>query len=277
MNVCVRNTFVSLWLFFGAMSLSAQGASFYFPTINNAVPGTNRQVALKAVNLDSIVAMQMVIRWNPQVLEFINTNLYHPNFQNSLTGSNFNTARALDSGYVRLQWEGPTSLPPGISIPDSNSIFNFRFKIIGSDTSSSPIYITELLDFPPLNFEVVKVLPDTSNVGYGINDCPRTHGLVRVGFTVSANEAEALEIPFTLAPNPFLVSTQLNFELDETADTQLFITDAMGRIVFEKNFFSLSPGQHGMVIEKEILGAAGHYSLTLRAGRKIATKRFTLF
>jgi hypothetical protein len=77
MNVCARNTFVSLWLFFGAMSLSAQGASFYFPTINNAVPGTNRQVALKAVNLDSIVAMQMVIRWNPQVLEFINTNLYH--------------------------------------------------------------------------------------------------------------------------------------------------------------------------------------------------------
>ncbi len=274
MNVCARNTFVSLWLLFGAMSLSAQGTSFYFPFINNAVPGNIKLMPLKVLNLDSVVAIQMVIRWDPKVLKYLtidNINL------GDLSISDFNTSRAVDSGYVRIQWEGATSLPPGTSVADSSTIFRFRFNVIGPDSSCSPLKITEILDFPPLNFEVVKVLADTSNVGYNLDECPHYNGGVCVGFTLATTDAEANEIPLTLSPNPFLVSSQLDFFLKEAADTQLFITDAIGHIVFEKNFFTLSPGQHGMVIEKDSLGAPGLYSLTLRAGRKIVTRSFVLF
>lgn len=274
MNVCVRNTFVSLWLFFGAMSLSAQGACFYFPFINNAAPGSNKLMPLKAVNLDSVVAMQMVIRWDPAVLKFLTVDNF--NFSN-LNGSDFNTTRALDSGYVRLQWEGPSTLPPAASAPDSSVIFRLRFNIIGPDTSSSPVKITEILDFPATNFEVVKVLPDTSNVAYDLEDCLPTNGFIAVGFTVATGEPAVGEIPLSLLPNPFSESAQLQFEIDETTDVQVFAADATGRIVFEKNFFDTTPGQHGMVIEKGMLGAPGVYSLTLRAGRKTATRTLVLF
>ena len=273
MNVCLRNTFVSLWLFFGAATLSAQGASFYFPTLNNATSGSNILMPLKAINLDSVVSMQMVIRWDPSVLKYITTDLFG---FSDLNLSDFNTARALDSGYVRIQWEG-VSAPPGVSVPDSSTIFRLRFKVIGPINDSSLVKVTELLDFPPTYFEIVKVRADGSNEDYLLPECPIKNGIVRVGFTVSAGEPAANEIPISLSPNPFLVSAQLNFELDETTDAHVFITDAMGRIVFENNFFKLSPGQHGMVIENGMLSGPGVYSLTLRAGRKIATRKFVTF
>ena len=274
MNVCIRNTFVSLWLLFGAVSLSAQGASFYFPFINNAVPGSNKLMPLKVLNFDSVVALQMVVRWDPKVLKYLTID----NFGlDGLTLGDFNTARALDSGYVRLQWEGANSLPPGHSEADSTTIFRMRFNVIGADSTCSPVEITELLTFPPLNFELVKVLPDTSNVGYNLDESPHTNGFVCIGFTSSTGEPAANEIPLSLSPNPFSVSTQLKFDLDETTDTQMFISDALGRIVFKRDFFKLPPGQHGMVIENGMLGAPGLYFLTLRAGRKTATRSLVLF
>ncbi|MBN8677756.1 MAG: T9SS type A sorting domain-containing protein [Chitinophagales bacterium] len=269
MNVCIRNTFISLWLLLGASSLSAQGVSFYFPHINDATPGTNRLMPLRVVNFDSVVALQLVIRWNPAVLKYVNIDQFN---LPGLAGADFNANNALDSGYVRLQWEGPTTLPPGIAVPDSSTIFRFRFNVIGQDTSSSPVWITELLNFPITNLEVVKVQPDTSNVAYGVDDCTITHGFVAVGFTVSANEPQANELPVTLAPNPFLVSSQLSYFLEETSDVQLVISDVNGKIVHKEQFFQLQSGQHGMVIEKESLGAPGIYALSLRAGRKIATR-----
>lgn len=273
MNVCARNTFVSLWLFFGVLSLPAQGVSFYFPTINNAVPGSTKLMPLKVVNLDSVVSMQLVVRWDPKVLKFVNIDSYN---LPDLSGPDFNTTRALDSGYVRMQWEGPTSNPPGTSLPDSSTLFRMRFTVIGADSSSSPVYLTELLNFPPTYFEIVKVLADTSNAVYLLPDCNFVDGLIRVGFTVSANETLEFGIPVSLAPNPFLVSGQFQFELLESADTQILIFDSMGKKVFEKNFSTLPAGQHGMVIENSMLGAPGLYSLTLRAGRKIATRNFVL-
>jgi hypothetical protein len=274
MNVCIRNTFVSLWLVFATVSLSAQGAKFYFPTIENAAQGSVKILPLRAVNLDSVVSMQFVIRWDPKELQFFSLN--NINFSD-LSLADFNSANSLDSGYIRMQWEGPSSIPPGASVADSTEILRLRLKVIGANGVCTPVKITEILNFPPLNFELIKVLPDTSNSSYDLDDCPRKDGLVCIGITSATEEPGANEIPLTLSPNPFSVSAQLNFILDETADTQVFITDALGRIVFEKNFFKLQPGQHGMVIENSIITAPGVYSLTVQAGRKIATRSFVTF
>ena len=273
MNVCIRNTFVSLWLILGTLSLSAQGPSFYFPFINDAAPGSTKLMPLKAVNLDSVVSVQMVFRWDPTLLQFVNIDNFN---LDDLSFGNFNLSFALSEGYIRMQWEGD-SQTPGVSVPDSSTILRLRFKVIGPDSVCAPVEITEILDFPPLNFEILKVRPDTSIVAYNIDESTLTEGNICIGFTLSAAEPGANEIPISLAPNPFLVSAQLNFELDEAADTQLIISDAMGRIVLQKDFFRLPPGQHGMVIENDLLGAAGLYFLTLRAGRKITTHKFVTF
>jgi hypothetical protein len=274
MNVCIRNTFVSLWLLFGAVSLSAQGVTFYFPHINNASPGSNKLMPLRVVNFDSVVSVQLVVRWNPAVLKYVSIDqLNLP----GLNGLDFNINNALDSGYVRMAWEAPSSLPPGTSVPDSSAIFRFRFNIIGPDTSSSPVWITELLNFPITNLEVVKVKPDKSNVAYEVDDCTLLNGFVAVGYTVSANEPQANTLPVTLAPNPFLVSAQFDYFLEETSDVQVVISDVNGKIVSQDQFFRLPPGQHGMVIEKDRLGAPGIYALSIRAGRKIATRTLVVF
>lgn len=273
MNVCVRNTFISLWLLFGALSLSAQGAGFYFPVINNAASGSNKVMPLKVLNLDSVVSMQMAFRWDPKVLKYLTID----NFNFSDLGlADFNTTRALDSGYVRLQWEAPSSASPGFSVPDSSTIFRFRFNLIGEDSTCSTVLTTELLSFPPTYFEIVKVRADGTNEDYVLSECTFSQGRICIGITSSAQEPADKEIPVSIFPNPFLVSGQFQFELDETADTQLFITDSKGQKIFEKQFFQLPAGQHGMVIENSMLGAPGVYALTLQAGRKIVTRSFVL-
>jgi hypothetical protein len=273
MNVCIRNTFVSLWLFFGAISLPAQGACFYFPFLNNVASGSNKALSLGVVNLDSVVAMQFVIRWDPAVLKYLTIDQI--NFSD-LAFSDFNVSRALDSGIVRLQWEGVNE-SPGASAPDSSAIFRIRFQVVGPDTSSTPVKITEILDFPATYFEVVKVRADNSNVAYEIDDCAPTNGFVAVGYTVDAGEAAADKIPLSVAPNPFSEQTQLQFELEETADVSLLVTDALGRIIHKKQVPALPPGQHGMVIEKGYIGSPGVYSLLLRAGRKTAIRTLVHF
>lgn len=272
MNVCLRNTFVCLWHLFGVLTLSAQGPSFYLPTVNNVAPGSTQLIELRAANLDSVVSMQMVVRWDPKVLKYITIDQF--NFGN-LTWSNFNSFNAVDSGYIRMQWEGPT-LPPGTSLVDSSRVFRLRFSAIGPNLTCSPIRVTELLSFPPTSFEIVKVRADTTNEDYLLHECQITDGFVCIGTSVHAAEPLENEMPISLSPNPFSEISQLNFELSESTDAQVIITDATGRVVLERNFFQLPAGQHGMVIEKSMLGATGVYSLTLRAGRKIATRRFVL-
>jgi len=270
MNVCIRNTFVSLWLYFGALSLSAQGACFYLPFINDVPTGSNRLMPVKCINLDSVLSLQLLIRWDPTVLRYLTIDqLGIP----GLAFNDFNAANAIDSGYVRLQFEGNTSLPPGTSVPDSSTVFRLRFNVIGPDTSSTPVKITELLTFPPLIYELIKVRPDTSAVGYYMGDCAHTNGFVAVGYTVSASEPQATALPISVAPNPFLVSTSLQYFLDESADIQIVICNMLGQVVFQKQVLNQSAGQHGMVIENGMLGAAGVYSLTIRAGQKFATQK----
>lgn len=273
MNVCVRNTFVSLWLFFGAVSLPAQGACFYFPFLNNVASGSNKALSLGVVNLDSVVAMQFVISWDPTVLKYLTIDQI--NFSD-LAFSDFNVNQAVDNGIIRLQWEGLNETP-GASAPDSSAIFRVRFQVIGPDTSSTPVKITESLDFPATYFEVVKVRSDNSNVAYTIDSCGPTNGFVAVGYTVAAAEAFQDEMSLLVSPNPFSGQTQLQFELEETADVAVIITDALGRIVHKKHLPELPSGQHGMVIEKGYIGSPGIYSLILHAGRKTAIRTLVHF
>ena len=201
--------------------------------------GSNRLMPVKAINLDSILSLQLLIRWDPTVLRYVTIDqLGIP----GLAFNDFNTANALDSGYIRLQFEGNTALPPGTSVADSTTVFRLRFNVIGPDTSSSPVKITELLTFPPLIYELIKVRPDTSTVGYYIGDCAHTNGFVAVGYTVSATEPQANTLPISLAPNPFLVSTTLQYFLEETTDIQIVISNMLGQVVFQKQILLIING-----------------------------------
>lgn len=268
MNHRIRIAFAVLWLCCSS-ALSAQ-IGFSLPLVNMAVPGTDKNLAVKVTNFDSIVSMQYVIRWNPSVLKFVTIN----NFGAipGLSLSNFNTVNALDSGMVRLQWEGPVI--GGITLADETTIFRLRYTIIGPDTSSSSIKFTEITSgFPTTEFEIVTVHADSSNTIYHEEQCALTHGFVAVGYTVDTKEPGADDFGLSVFPNPFSETTKATFNLEQTADIQAIVTDLTGRILFTRDMPKLPPGKHGIVLEKDMFPAKGAYFLTLRAGSETSVRK----
>lgn len=236
-----------------------------------AAPGTDKNITVKVTNFDSVVSMQYVIRWNPTVLKYVTVNNFGA--VPGLGLSNFNAANALDSGFVKMQWEGSV-YPPGISVSDGTTIFRLRFTVIGPDTSSSTIKFTEITNtFPTLDFEIVKVKPDTTAQVFEEQQCILTNGFVAVGYTVPTVEPTEQDVlALTVTPNPFSENTTAEFYLEQTADIQAIIADVAGRIVFQKDMPNLSPGKHGIDIDKAIFPAKGAYFLTVRTGSELSVR-----
>jgi hypothetical protein len=266
----LRIAFAVLWLSCTG-AVSAQ-IGFSMPFINAAVPGTDKYMTVKVTNFDSIVSMQYVIRWDPTVLQYVTINTF-----GAIPGLDlldFNVQQAVDSGIVRLVWEGPNSFP-GVSVIDGYTIFRLRFTVIGSDTSSTPVKFTETNNtFPALDFEIVKVVsPDSTLQAFDEQDCTLINGFVAVGYTVATDEpASANVLELIVSPNPFSDNTKAEFHLAETADVQAFITDAAGRLVFQKDMPHLPSGKHAINIDKAVFQAKGAYFITIRAGSQTSVQ-----
>lgn len=270
MSFRLRIAFAVLWLCC-SVAASAQ-IGFSIPFVNAAVPGTDKNLTVKVTNFDSIVSMQYVIRWNPTVLKYVTINNFGalPN----LDILDFNASNAIDSGYVRLVWEGPNSFP-GVSAPDGTTIFRLRFTVIGPDTSSSPVKFTELINtFPATEFEIVKVVsPDSTLQAFDEHQCDLINGFVAVGFTVATQEpTETDALALSVAPNPFSDNTTAEFFLEQSADVQVMVADATGRIVFQKDMPDLPSGKNGLDLDKAIFPAKGAYFLTVRAGSEMSVR-----
>ena len=140
MNLCVRTVFISLWLFLTS-ALSAQ-LGLSLPVINNITPGALVSFTVTVSDFDSIVGMQYVIRWDPEVFEYDGTGSYN---LPELSTDDFGTTQALDSGILRVLWVY-SNLLGGVSVNDGTSIFRLRLNAIGPVGSGSPILFTEDVD-----------------------------------------------------------------------------------------------------------------------------------
>ena len=259
-----------MWLLCASV-LPAQ-IELFMPFLNGVQTGTNKLIPVRVVNFDSIVSIQLAVRWNPDVLRY--SNIDQLNNLPFLSSNNFNVTNALDSGYIKFVWEGPNSFP-GTSVADSTTLFRLRFAVIGPDTSSSPIKITEIKNsFPQLDFEIVKVIrPDSTLKAFELEECTLTHGFVAVGFTVATDEPGA-DDPFQLqvSPNPFSNNTHIAFFTEQTADVQIMILDAAGRLVFQKDMSQLPSGAHDLYIDQAIFSTKGAYYLNIRSGAQTAVR-----
>jgi hypothetical protein len=272
MNICVRRlALTGLWVFFVTF-LPAQ-VGFSLPFVNDATPGTTKNLNVTTTNFDSVVGMQFVLRWNPSVLKYIGVDNFN---LPDLDPPDFNAQQALDSGIVRLLWiwSNPQAFP-GVSLPDGTSLFRLRLNVVGQDSSSSSVVFTQSATTV---FDVTKVAADSMLYSCLIDDVLLTPGFVAVGYTVAANEPSLVKNwAARVFPNPFSESTNIQFSLDESADVQAVVTDIVGKIVFENTLLNLSPGQHGMEIEKAFLRKKGAYFLTLRSGAKVCVQPLFLF
>jgi len=269
MNLCVRNVFISLWLFLTS-SLSAQfGLSL--PVVNNILPNDLVNFHVKVTGFDSIVGMQYVIRWDPEVFEYVNTLSYN---LADLAADDFGTTQAKDSGILRVLWVY-SNLLTGVSVPDETAIFKLRLKAIGAVGDGSPIYFTEDFLTP---FDIAKANSDSSLTSLEIEDVELTQGFGAIGYTVAAGEPnDSDDFALRVAPNPFTEKTTVRFDLQATTDVDLIVTDATGRTLYQKTMEQLSPGQHGTEIASPQIREKGIYFLILRAGTQICTRSLFVY
>lgn len=256
---------VSLWP--SIYSATTAQVGFSLPALNNVAPGSAITVPLSVSNFDSVVAIQFVVQWNPQVLSFSKILLYNlPNMDDQ----DFGLSQAQDSGIIRFAWEAPvSSLASGITRPDSTVIFRMRFNVTGQIGDSSALTITER---QPTVFEVIKVgrPPQT------IDSCIIDNGFVAIGYTVSTDEPEGNSLPVKIFPNPFSTSTNAFFDLKDAETVQVRLTDVAGRLVEEKKIW-MPAGQHGMEIVSDQLQENGIYYLILRTASQSCTRTLVKF
>ncbi|MFN0014902.1 MAG: cohesin domain-containing protein [Saprospiraceae bacterium] len=248
---------VGLWLTM-ASDLPAQ-VGFSLPVVNQAMPGGIVAMPVTVSNFDSIVVVQFVIQWDPQVISFLNvTSLNLP----GLKLDDFNTMDA-PNGMLRFVYEAP-NVQSGVTLTDNTIIFRVRFLVVGQQNQGTPVIFTES---PPTDFEVVKA--GTPPIGYDMEDCDLNNGYVAVGFTLSTDWLDDPNtLPVSVSPNPFPVSTTAFLDLDSASDVNMILTDASGHPVLSRKMW-LGIGRHGMEIAPDTPLDSGIYYLILRtaAGR----------
>lgn len=270
MNLCVRTVFISLWLFLTS-TLSAQ-LGLSLPVINNITPGALVSFTVTVSDFDSIVGMQYVIRWDPEVFEYDGTGSYN---LPELSTDDFGTTQALDSGILRVLWVY-SNLLGGVSVNDGTSIFRLRLNAIGPVGSGSPILFTEDVLTP---FDIARANSDSSLTSFGLEDVNIHQGFGAIGYTVAANEPAGDNGDFALHtfPNPFSEKTTVRFDLKTTSDVVLVVTDATGRTLSEKTMPQLPPGQHGTEIALPQIREKGIYFLIFRAGTHVYTRSLFVY
>lgn len=260
---------VGLWLF-SFSKLSAQ-VGFSLPVINEVSPGSIVTLPVKVFNFDSITGAQFVIQWDPQVLSLATTLGYNlPN----MTYEDFGLGDA-SNGLLRFAWEAPSGTA-GYTAADGTSIFLMKFSVVGQNNQGSFVTFTE--DPPQTIFEVTQATSKVdSAVFYTINDCTLNNGYVAVGFTLSTDWLSSQnDLPVTVSPNPFAISTTANFSLESRSDVHMVLTDAAGHPVFERRA-TYPAGQHGMEIASDRLKENGIYYLILRTATQSCIRPLVKF
>lgn len=240
--------------------LRSQPVQFILPVINQVETGTVVTLPVKAVNFDSVLSAQFVIRWDPAVLSFFSVSGFNlPN----LNGQAFNLTNALDSGFIRFAWESPNNII-GTSKPDSTVIFRLKFSVTGPLLSGSDVKITEYF---PTFFEITKVGPVGGMNAINIQQVILTQGYVAVGYTLDANEPARKRLQAKLVPNPVQTTAQLLFDLPKTSEVFLTITDPLGRVLEQMNLLNLPQGQNVLDLPNIAKFDPGLYYLNIRTAQ----------
>lgn len=230
-------------LFFTTSVYAQVGVSL--PTFTNTDPGQVLEMPVTVVNFDTVFSVQFVVQWDPAVLEF--QSVVHPNNPLAIVDSLcFNLLEA-GEGIIRFRWY--STLPK--TLPDGADVFRLKMKVIGAIGTSTNVAFTEL---PPVTyFEIVR---GPGSQFYTLATALLTQGAVSVG-VVSANEPGA-SLSLKATPNPFSISTQIQFDLPESGVAHIWVTDLAGKIIFSEKKYH-NRGINGTVIANTELRSKGLY------------------
>lgn len=242
---------------------------FLLPVVNQATPGIAINVPIRVVNFTNIASAQFVVRWDRNVLEYLNFNFLN---LPGLDQLDFGVQNTLDSGLIRFAWETPT-VSTGTSIVDSTIIFRLKFNVVGSLLTSSSIYLSE--SFPTF-FEVTRVFGD-SLVAYNLNQVTIQSGIVAVGYTVGVVDELSGGSAFKVYPNPGNGVLNLSFSTGVvSADIDIWIYDNLGRLVYVESLRGGSSIDQVLSLDCLVGKPPGNYLMRVAAGDRLEQKQIIL-
>ena len=229
---------------------------FSLPSYTNTSTGQNLDFPVSVVHFDSVFSIQFVIQWNPSILEFQGIeHLVNP--LNIVDSSCFNLLET-SQGFIRFRWYSSSYK----SLQNTATIFTLKMKVIGLNGTVSPVVFTEL---PPVTyFEIVR---GKNNQFFFLNTAMLTNGSVTVGTVDSEEPATVFAGDLSIAPNPFSASATLAFEMPQSDEVKLRITDALGRIVHQADF-QVQQGHNEVQLNGTALVNNGIYYIHLLTDRQ---------
>ena len=201
-------------------------------------------------DFNDIVSMQFTIGWDETKIEYV--DVYNMNLT-GLENANFGSSpMVVDNGLLTLSWvDGSLN---GVTLPSDHQIFTIRMKAKGNAGDVIPLVFADTL--------AIVEFVDTSQSAIQVN---LNEGLVTLEDLVDVetleNEQMKLHANF---PNPFNDFTFLQFDIKETTETTLMITDISGKEIYRMTE-TYNTGLHKVKIDSSILPVPGEYIYTLQS------------
>ena len=257
------NTFMGLLLLLTTAIAHGQTLDIsILPAQPNGTVGTTINVVVRANVFEGIAAMQFPIIYDASKLKFNSINTLAqdlPDFIfNQATGNpplcpggspppcNSSIGNP-NPGKVTVLWFN--SIGTGSYLDPNTTLFQMEFTVLAAGASS--VYIT------PNSTPLINVI--------GNNNVPATFIYEALSASKEPTTTNALAIK--AAPNPFSEQTNLTFNIEKTGETQLIITDIVGRICYEEKKY-LDYGIHGTEIANSVLPSSGMYFVHLFSNGK---------
>ena len=225
------------------LSLQAQDPTMTLPSI--VVDESEEfEIEMSVSNFTDLITMQFTIEWDPtkmSLLEITDFNLI------DLDGARFgDTTSNTDFGLLPMSWEDKNL--SGTTVPDGTVIFKLKMKAMGNPGDTIALKFVGA----PASIEVADLTFEA--IPYIIQ-----HGQVVFENMVGIEQLEKSNIQSLINyPNPFTDFTTIEFELQETTNTTLIITDLTGKEIYRKTE-KMNSGFHQKKIDSTIFPSTGEY------------------
>jgi hypothetical protein len=92
--------------------------------------------------------------------------------------------------------------------------------------------------------------------------------------TIGMDELFASKFNLSVYPNPFEVTANISYNLNERQDVTINVYDMLGRVVSENKYTSQSVGNHTVKLdETKFLGTSAMYMVRIQIGEDVVTKQ----
>lgn len=225
------------------LSLQAQDPTMTLPSII-VDESEEFEIEMSVSNFTDLVTMQFTIQWDPtkmsllDITDFNLTDLDETRFGDTTTNT--------DLGLLPMSWEDKNL--SGTTVPDNTVIFKLKMKAMGNPGDTIQLLFVEApaaIEVADLTFEAIPHVIENGQVVF-----EDIVGTTTVQEIVSASLKNY--------PNPFMDFTIIEFELQETTNTTLIITDLTGKEIY-RNTEKLNSGFHQKKIDSTIFPSTGEY------------------